>query len=534
MVRLSLIFFFFMVSVTSLSAQYEDRQRLVFFDVSIGGNLPEALESVRFLSRTLGNSIAKHQDLLVIDQSTRDSLLKQRKFNLGDCSKSECRFAMAKSLPQIDLLLEAEIQKLGNECVLSMTIKSVKTGGIVNSVDNKSSCEPDAFVDTLREGAKKIWPPPSEISVNQTNGAAQHKINKPVPGLGFEVPEMPARLRDGVGIEDPEASSMWNMAIGAESAAKQKPGNAADAWQKVSDAEVPADIARMADMRASTWRRFSSQQQADTAALLRIHDNEKLPLEQRQATIQRFDARYGAGSYRSLLANGSRIVIDSEPKGALIFPDAPWYKSVFGTGRTPDDAFVPAGNRDVTIYKRGYQKYRAIVFATPFSDVTLAPKLQESKWPIWFALDVGAGFVQGSVSPWTGSVELGYGWASAGLWTIIPDTGTDVKANGISLAANKTVANSIRLYGKILFGSAKISEEVNDKIYDARETAIAGRDVYYSNWVYRTRTEILTGPALGVNWNAFSSFEFGTEVGVLITAKEGIPYWRAVKIGFVY
>lgn len=142
-----------------VKADADEVRRLVFFDVTVD-DVTSLAGKGKIFSKVLQNELVKLPGLKVIDQGARDTMLLQRKLKLEDCAKAECRFSMAKSLPGMDLMLEASIASLGEKCSTSITVKSMRSGTIENSVFEESACDVDSVLATLRKAARATWPPP--------------------------------------------------------------------------------------------------------------------------------------------------------------------------------------------------------------------------------------------------------------------------------------------------------------------------------------------------------------------------------------
>ena len=87
-------------------------QRLMFFDIFLDPSLAQLKKEKNVLTRNRANELARSPNVSVMDQGTRDNLWVQRKMKLKDCNKAECRFTMARSLPGMDLMVEASIDPL--------------------------------------------------------------------------------------------------------------------------------------------------------------------------------------------------------------------------------------------------------------------------------------------------------------------------------------------------------------------------------------------------------------------------------------
>lgn len=125
-------------------------KRLLFFDVIVDPSLNELASKSGLLSRALQNDLVG-RGLKIIDRSTRDTLMLQRKFKIEDCNKQECRFAIAKGLPGVDLMLESLVESAGANCAVSLTVKDVRTGLVVGSTFKESGCAVDELIPALKE-----------------------------------------------------------------------------------------------------------------------------------------------------------------------------------------------------------------------------------------------------------------------------------------------------------------------------------------------------------------------------------------------
>ncbi len=142
--------------------------RMVFFDVFVSEELPDLRKSAALLTRAMSAELAALPEVQMLDQGTRDTLLLQRKFKLEDCSKAECRFAMAKALPGVDYMLEAEVEPFGKQCTLSMRVKEVRKGTIASSLFETMACDPEAVLASLQSISGRIWPPGTKTKANRS------------------------------------------------------------------------------------------------------------------------------------------------------------------------------------------------------------------------------------------------------------------------------------------------------------------------------------------------------------------------------
>ncbi len=130
LLRLSLIAVAVILAAAPAGAQ-EKAKTLLFFDIQITEGLP-ALEAFR---RALTNEMAQELSALpglkVVDASVRDAAL----------------------------MNEGELEKLGSTCLLTMRVKSLKTGTILSSQAAESACGMDAVVENIRRTSAQMWPP---------------------------------------------------------------------------------------------------------------------------------------------------------------------------------------------------------------------------------------------------------------------------------------------------------------------------------------------------------------------------------------
>ncbi len=153
------LLFVFLIAFPLPAAGQNNQPRMVFFDVFVSEELPDLRKSSALLTRAMSAELAALPEVQMLDQGTRDTLLLQRKFKLEDCGKAECRFAMAKALPGVDYMLEAEVEPFGRQCTLSMRVKDVRKGTIASSLFETMDCAPENVLSTLRATSRRIWPP---------------------------------------------------------------------------------------------------------------------------------------------------------------------------------------------------------------------------------------------------------------------------------------------------------------------------------------------------------------------------------------
>lgn len=135
-------------SIQTLKAEYASK-RFVFFDAFVKGKDHNLVANGPLFSRVLESSITKYSDLFLLDRSARDTLFLQRKFNLSDCTKAECRFAMVRALPSIDYIIEVHIEQFGKQCAVGLSVKGARDGRVASSVVRTLPCLPKRIVEAL-------------------------------------------------------------------------------------------------------------------------------------------------------------------------------------------------------------------------------------------------------------------------------------------------------------------------------------------------------------------------------------------------
>lgn len=132
----------------SLRDEFESK-RFMFFDVFMKVQDKDVKASTALLSRVLEASILKYSSIFLLDRSARDAFFLQRRFKLSDCNKAECRFAMVRSLPSIDYIVELDIEQLGNQCTVGLSVKGARDGRIASSVVRRLPCKYERIVEAF-------------------------------------------------------------------------------------------------------------------------------------------------------------------------------------------------------------------------------------------------------------------------------------------------------------------------------------------------------------------------------------------------
>lgn len=185
---------FFVLSTTArLSADEEPERlkRMVFFDVQVDSAAGGLQNSSRLLTKVLGGELVKVQGIEVLDQGTRDSLIIQRKLRLEDCSKAECRFAIAKALPGIDYMLESEVEVTNDVCLVGIQAKSLRNGVLLSSASSKSACTVEGVSKAIESLAIEIWPPREIIPGARAGEVGKLLVTSIPDGVEISVDNVP-------------------------------------------------------------------------------------------------------------------------------------------------------------------------------------------------------------------------------------------------------------------------------------------------------------------------------------------------------
>ncbi len=526
-------------------AQSNERQTLVFFDIQVDSALEDVRGAERFLTSAMGNALARGGTVTVMDRATRDALLLQRRFSLADCSKAECRFAMARALPGVNLMAEAQIEKLGSQCGLSLVIKSTKTGAIVSAVDEKSTCDPESLVDVVRGAASRVA---------STLDAPPQAIAAPVALPGSKLAPIQPLMSDlssGRGITGGEALAAWNLAIGRESIGHRDPDGAAQAWRVFAHSDIGNPYVRQGRARAAEWQKLANRKRSEIKQLLQIVTSSHSAAPQKAALAARFREQYGEESYRDLFEKSATLKVVSNPPGARIALDGSYF---FGDGWTPDTLSIRPGWHDVEVYKRFQRPKVTSVFAMPLSTTTIVAPLAEAR-PWWVAANFGAALMPTSLQvkhtrkienedgvertesggsrrlPDGGSIsfeaEAGYKSLSAGGW-YFDAMHYDVSVSGYGLQGglNGFGWNNLRYRGAARLGLIDYTDTV---IYRCMGNDI---EVWFCDASeYQKKTSFAVGAVLGLDW--FRYAQLGADVGAYYFGGN-TSYFVALRLGGQY
>ena len=237
---------------------------------------------------------------------TRENMIKLVKGggkSLEEC-EGQCEWETGQLLGA-DLVVSGELLKYAGSYKITLKLTATADGEMISSVlaqgENAEALEQD-----LLRATQKLFAP----LLKKTGGGAELLQ---IGQGGAKLPDVPAApgslAEGGVGLDvNPDALVARDGALDADKSAKERPEEAANAWQKLADVGGNNPFKAEASARSKEWRAFAEKKKAyeaqvasDTANLRKVLPLRSVAPAMKTQLLLRYEKLYGESATRSLL-----------------------------------------------------------------------------------------------------------------------------------------------------------------------------------------------------------------------------------------